>query len=75
MAQKMQTPVAFYQDGKTDFPHGAGPTEPGWFVYEDESRLTPPAGPFGSWDAAKKYAEKAFEPWCTNFVNFDHSRG
>ena len=39
--------MAYYHDGKEDFPHGAGPSEEGWYHYLDE-----PIGPFNSQEGA-----------------------
>lgn len=37
-----------YHDGLTDFPHGAGASLPGWYVYEQEDMLDEPTGPFAT---------------------------
>jgi len=47
--------VIFYHDGLTDFPHGAGPSEPGWYYYNSipESRYVEPSGPFTTFEDAQ----------------------
>jgi hypothetical protein len=43
-----------YHNGIDDFPHGAGPSEIGWYVYPNGIRPEP-TGPFSSYEAAEQY--------------------
>lgn len=44
--------MPFYHDGNSDFPHGAGASEPGWYAYVGAE----PDGPFASWLGALAHA-------------------
>ena len=45
-----------FHDGVSDFPHGAGPSEPGWYAYPDGISVPEPLGPFGSESQARSAA-------------------
>jgi hypothetical protein len=42
-----------FHDGVSDFPHGAGPSDPGWYWYPDGLDQPEPLGPFPSEAAAR----------------------
>jgi len=45
-----------FHDGRSDFPHGAGPSERGWYVYHGDPGYAPPNGPYATKDEAEKAA-------------------
>jgi len=40
--------MLFFHDGLSDFPHGAGPSGAGWYVYPFGDTSVPPNGPYSS---------------------------
>jgi hypothetical protein len=50
-AQNMTNAIIHYHTGRDDFPHGAGPSEPGWYYYPDGNTSSPPNGPYPTKDA------------------------
>jgi hypothetical protein len=45
--------MLYFHDGHSDFPHGAGASDPGWYFYPDGDTSRPePLGPFDSAAAA-----------------------
>jgi hypothetical protein len=36
----------WYHDGRSDFPHGAGPSEEGWYFYLNSDMKSQPNGPY-----------------------------
>lgn len=44
--------MPFFHDGVSDFPHGAGPSDAGWYFYVDGVPHPEPLGPFFTRSAA-----------------------
>lgn len=57
----LPTEQLHYHDGQADFPHGAGASEPGWYVYETEDLSDEPSGPFPTREAAYAWAVERLE--------------
>jgi len=49
-------PIVIYHDGQADFPHGAGPSDEGWYFYP-EGIAPEPYGPFETEGEAQYLAE------------------
>lgn len=47
-----------YHDGEADFPHGAGASEPGWYIYTDMAD-DEPSGPLIAVPVNVGYADEA----------------
>jgi hypothetical protein len=45
--------IIIEHDGKADFPHGAGPSDEGWYVYPDGDLSHQPNGPYYSEEEAE----------------------
>ena len=46
-----------YHNGKDDFPHGAGASDPGYYVYENETD-DEPSGPFDTYEDAQTFIDR-----------------
>lgn len=63
MNNALQTVMIYNHDGSSDFPHGAGPSTPGLYVYTDTSaNLGEPNGPFTKQGLADYLFELAGNP-------------
>jgi hypothetical protein len=40
--------MLYFHDGLSDFPHGAGPSDSGWYCYPFGDTSVPPNGPYAS---------------------------
>jgi len=44
--------MLYWHDGKKDFPHGAGPSEEGWYYYPEKNMKVEPNGPYATEEEA-----------------------